>query len=241
MSTFTKITATELKLLLREPASWLLVLLMPVVLVAVFGVISSPRTNTSSVVTYFPAMALALGISQLALNLLPTTLANYREHGILRRMATTPVHPGKLLGAQLAVSALMALVSLALVLLVGSLGFGFPLPRQPLGFALAFLLGTSALFAIALVIAAVAPTTRVATGIGVGVFFLSILLGGVSFPAEIMPGFMNTLSGYLPIGASMQALRASWGGEWPETVPLLVLGALTVVCSGIAARMFRWE
>lgn len=236
-----KISFLELKLLLRDPASWLLVILLPVALVTVFGMMSDPRTNTNPIVTYFPAMAMSLGIAQLGLNLLPAALASYREHGILRRMRTTPVHPSRLLGAQVIVSLFMALLALVLVLLVGSVGLGFPLPKEPLAFVVSFLLGTGSLFAVGLCVAAIATTGRVASGIGAGVFFLSIVFGGVFMPAEVTPKFLITIGTYLPMGASMQALRASWAGAWPETLPLLAMGGLIVVFGAIAAKTFRWE
>ncbi|GAA2802304.1 ABC transporter permease [Crossiella cryophila] len=241
MHVLRKLFVVELKLLLREPAAWLLVLMLPLALVTMFGLTASPRTNTNPIVTYFPAMALSLGVAQLALTLLPGALATYRENGILRRMASTPVHPSRLLGAQLAVSLLMALTALAMVLVVGSFVLGFPLPKEPLGFALAFLLGTGALFAVGLCVAAVAPSGRVASGIGAGVFFLLIIFGGVFMPAEVTPKFMTTIGSYLPIGASMQAMRASWAGEWPDTLPLVAMAGLIVVFGAVAARTFRWE
>src|SRR6185312_5164559 len=87
------LTATELKLFLRDPASTIITLALPVALVVVFGMIAHPATNDDPVLTYFPTMALSLGLAQLALNLTPTTLAGYREKGILRRMSTTPMPP----------------------------------------------------------------------------------------------------------------------------------------------------
>ena len=48
---------------------------------------------------YVP-IAIALVLVMLSLNLLLATLATYRERGILRRLATTPVGPIALLAAR---------------------------------------------------------------------------------------------------------------------------------------------
>ncbi|MFF5212944.1 ABC transporter permease [Streptosporangium sp. NPDC000396] len=237
----TKITLTELRLFLRDPATSLIVLALPAALVALFGVITHPAKGGDPIETYFPAMALSLGLAQLALNLMPTTLAGYREKGILRRMSTTPVHPRRLLGAQLAVSALLSVTALVLVVLVATIVFGFDPPRHPAGFAAAFLLGTPALLAVGLFVAAVAPSARAATGIGVGLFFVSLAFGGVFMPAETLPGFLVAIGDYTPLGAFMQALRAGWSGTWPQALHLAVLAGVTAVFGALAVRMFRWE
>lgn len=241
MSSGTTITFTELKLFLRDPASTIVTVALPVAIVVVFGVIAPPGGATDPIMTYFPTMALALGLAQLALNLTPTTLAGYREKGILRRMSTTPVHPARMLTAQLLIGLGLAVVAAVLVTVVGHFGFQFDLPRHVPGFLVAFLLGCTALFSVGLLVAAVAPTARVATGVGVGLFFVSLVFGGVFMPAENMPAFLVRIGDFTPLGATMQALRDSWGGTMPEPMHLVVLGGCTVVAGLAAARLFRWE
>ncbi|ALG07149.1 ABC transporter permease [Kibdelosporangium phytohabitans] len=235
------LTFTELKLFLRDPASTIVTIALPIAIVAVFGVIAKPGGDQDPIMTYFPTMALALGLAQLALNLTPTTLAGYREKGILRRMSTTPMNPARLLTAQLLISIGLAVVAAVLVILVGHLGFKFTVPQNLGGFAAAFVLGCTALFAVGLLVAAIAPSARVATGVGVGLFFASLVFGGVFMPAESLPPFLVHVGDYTPLGAAMQSLRASWGGTMPETLHLGVLGAYTVVAGFAAARLFRWE
>ena len=87
----------------------------------------------------------------------------YREKGVLRRLSTTPASPRSLLIAQLAVNMGVAVVSLVVLIVVGNLVLQIPLPKDLIGFAVAFLLGMSALFALGLLVAAVAPTAGIAT------------------------------------------------------------------------------
>ncbi|GAB3873378.1 ABC transporter permease [Kibdelosporangium lantanae] len=232
---------TELKLFLRDPASIIVTVALPVAIVVVFGVIAHPGAGDDPILTYFPTMALSLGLAQLALNLTPTTLAAYREKGVLRRMSTTPTPPSRVLLAQLTISLALAFVAVVLVILVGHFGFRFSLPHQAGGFVLAILLSSTALFAVGLLVAAVAPTARVATGVGVGLFFVSLVFGGIFMPAETLPPFIVHVGDYTPLGAAMRSLRASWGGTMPETSHLAVLGGYTLVAGALAARLFRWE
>ncbi len=109
----------------------------------------------------------------LGVNLLPARLVKYREKGVLRRLSTTPANPRSLLIAQLIVNMGAAVVGLVVLIVVGNLVLQIPLPQDPIGFAAAFLLGMSALFALGLLVAAVAPTTGIATALFIPLFAAS--------------------------------------------------------------------
>ena len=64
--------------------------------------------------------------------------------------------------------------------------FGVPLPGHPVGYVVAFLLGMTSLFAIGLLVAAVAPSSRVATAVAIPMFFVVMFLGGVYLP-RVLP------------------------------------------------------
>lgn len=241
MSAFGRLARTELRLFLRDPAATLAALVLPAAFMALFGVVFGAEADDPRLAGFFPAAALIMGTAQLAVNLTPATLAGYREKGILRRMATTPVHPARLLAAQLAVSALLAAGCLVAVLAVGRLAFGFPLPAAAAPFLVSFTLSTLALLAVGLLIAAVAPTARAATALGVAVFFGCLAVGGVFVPAESLPEFMAAIGGHTPVGAGMDALRDSWTGAWPRPRALLVPAAYVLIATPLAARVFRWE
>ena len=60
------------------------------------------------------------------------------------------------------------------------------MPASPGWFVIAFTLGAAALFAVGLVIAAVAPTARAANAIGMLVFFPSLFLPGAWLPKHLV-------------------------------------------------------
>ncbi|MCE7006527.1 hypothetical protein LWC34_27395 [Kibdelosporangium philippinense] len=53
------LTMTELKLFLRDPASTIVTIALPVAIVVVFGVIAQPNGDKDPIMTYFPTMALS--------------------------------------------------------------------------------------------------------------------------------------------------------------------------------------
>ena len=187
---------------------------------------------------FAPSMVV-MTLAILGVNLLPARLVKYREKGVLRRLSTTPASPRSLLIAQLVVNMGVAVVSLAVLLVVGNLVFQIPLPKDPIGFAVAFLLGMSALFALGLLVAAVAPSAGIASALFVPLFALVMLLGGVYLPRTMLPELLIRIGDYTPPG--VQALLDAWQGTSPQPAQLAAMALITVVAGTVAARRFRWE
>jgi ABC-2 type transport system permease protein len=183
-----------------------------------------------------------MGLGVLAFSLMATEIATYREKGILRRLAVTPVSPYGLLGAQLVVNLIIAVIAVITVMLVGR-AFGFPLPEDGVGFAAVVVLGLAALLSVGLFIASVAPATRVATGMGVSFYFLNLIVGGIIIPrVELSPGSaLARIGDFVPLGAFLQGLQESWGGTSPHPIYLIVLAVWAVGLGTISVRAFRWE
>jgi ABC-2 type transport system permease protein len=246
VNVFAKLTLTELRLLLREPLPAFFSLLFPSILVVILGSIPdfrepSPDLGGSRMIDLYVGIAITLTLATLGLQFAPAVLAQYREKGILRRLATTPVSPLVLLGAQLAASLATAVVSGALVLAVGRIVFDVPLPPQFAGFVLAYVLAALGVFAIGLSIAAVAPTGKAANAVGTLLFFPSMFFAGLWTPREVMPKVLQTIGDFTPLGAGERALHEAMTGHWPSLLSATVLVGYLLVFGLGAARLFRWS
>jgi ABC-2 type transport system permease protein len=146
-----------------------------------------------------------------------------------------------LLIAQVAVNLAMALVALALVLGIGAAWLGMAMPASVGWFVVAFVLGAAALFAVGLVIAAVAPTARAANAIGMLAFFPSLFLAGAWLPKNQMPELLSRIGDLSPLGAFREAVQDAWVGTTPDPVHLVALAVVAVVAGVAAAKLFRWE
>jgi len=239
----TALLKTETKLLLREPLLLFWGVLFPLVLLTVMGLAGDKPDpdlgGLTLVQTYVPVL-IAFTFTILGVSALPTALATYRERGVLKRLATTPVRPSRLLGAQLTTSAAMAAATAVLILLLARVAFDVPLPREAPAFLVAVVLAAAALLGIGLLIAALAPRARIAGAIGTMLFFPLMFFAGLWIPLPVMPELLRRIGELTPLGAGVEALQEAAAGQWPELGHLAVLVAYIVVLSVGAARVFRW-
>jgi len=243
---FWKMVQSEAKLARRQPVGPALGLGMPVVLLVIFGSLPAFHKHYAKLggLTFFNVylpILLALVLAALALWSLPTPLASYREQGILRRLSTTPAPPPWVLGAQLALNAWQAVIALAVLMAVGIAAFGVEAPKSIIGLILMLLVSMAALFALGLLIAAIAPTGQAAGAIGSAIFFPMMFFAGLWVPRNEMPAALRGVSDFTPLGASVQGLQSSLFNGFPSVQPLLVLLAYAIVVAVLALRFFRWE
>lgn len=246
MTVFAKLTRNELRLFLREPLVVFFAVFFPTVLVLILGSIPSfrradPALGGISLISLYVGLALIIAIAMLGLQFVSSTLALYRERGILRRMATTPVRPVTLLAAQLVSGLLIAIVSGVIVTAVGRLVYGATLPKNLLAYLVAYLLSAAGVFSIGLFVAALAPTGKTANSIGTLLFFPSMFFAGLWTPREVMPRIVQRIGDYTPLGAGERALHEATLGHWPPALPVVVLVGYVAVFGFAAARLFRWE
>lgn len=246
MTGFSRLALVEARLFLREHAALLGVFGLPVALVIGFGLIpgfSDPQKNLSGQIgtEYIAGLGVAIVLASLGLTGVPMVIGQYRERGVLRRLAVTPVRPLTLLTADLTVWAASALLSVAMVIAVVRLAFHVPVPRAAGWFVLAVLLGIASLFAVGLLAASVAPTARAAAGIGWLLFFPNMFLAGIYFPTEEMSATMRQVGNFTPLGSALHAVRDSWMGIDPRPEYLGIMAAWALVAGVLSARFFRWE
>ncbi len=246
MRTLTRLTATESKLFLREPAAVFFALVFPPLLLVILGLVPSFREPSADlggarVIDLYTPIVITLALAMLALSGLPQLFATYREKGVLRRMATTPVRPAVLLGAQLLMCTAMAVLVMLVVLAIGRFGFDVTLPLQVPGYLLAYVLCVLAMLSIGLLVASLAPNGRAAGAIGSLLFFPMLFFAGLWAPRETMSAALRRISDFTPLGAGVQSLSDAAAGQWPQLLHVTVMLGWTVVAGGLAARYFRWE
>ncbi|MFG1736433.1 ABC transporter permease [Micromonospora chalcea] len=246
MSALFRLTATETRLFFREPMIVFFALGFPPLLLVIFGAIPAFREPDADLgglrtIDLYVLIIVALGLAMFALNSLCQLLATYREKGVLRRMRTTPVRPEAMLGAQLLMSTALSVVTMLVALAIGRLAFGVRLPRHVPAYLASYVLAAVTMFAIGLLVAALAPSGKSAGAVGTVLFFPVVFFAGLWLPRDSMPGVLRAISDFTPLGAGVQSLQDATAGQWPQMLPVAVMLGWTIVAGGLAARYFRWE
>ena len=243
-----QLIVVQFKLFYREPAAFFFTLVFPMLLLLVFGslfggqVIEDLPGNFKVVDAMVPAYT-ALIIGSSAFMGIPTNTASARETKVLRRFRATPISPLTYLAAEVVVFFAMTLVGMALLILVGVIVYDLRFGGFWLSVLGGFALCTGAFFAVGYVVASVSPTSRVASVVGMVLFFPQIFLSGVMYPTQLMPELMRQISQALPMTYAVELLQGLWFGfAWSEQWDsVAILGGMLVVGTALAVRTFRWE
>lgn len=231
----------ELLLTLRRGESVLITLIVPAVLLVFFASLGIAPPEYARPVDFLLPGMLALAVMSTGLVSLGIRTAYERSYGVLKRLGSTPLGRARLLGAKVLSVVAVASAEIALLLAIAALGYGWRPAGSFLWALLALVLGTAAFSSIGLLLAGAlrAETTLAAAN---GLYLLLLLLGGIVWPVERLPGPLSLVGLLLPSNALAEALRLSLGQQ--TVAPLAQLLALLLWCAGvlaIASRTFRWE
>lgn len=230
---------TELKLSLRSPDTMLFVLLMPVIIVGIMRLIS----ETNSSLTENLGAYLVIGVCAIGLMGLPLTLSEYRSRKILKKMQVTPATPGLLLGTQIMVQGLVAILSAFLVIFESVIIFGVNISGNPLSLILSWLIVLISIFSIGMIISSISKDVKQAGIICSIIYFPMLLLSGTTIPYSKFPEWMQSVGRILPLRQGIILMNGvlSGGGLMDYTPQILILLLISVIGIITSIKCFRWE
>jgi ABC-2 type transport system permease protein len=234
-------TALEVRMVLRNGEQLLLTVVIPVLVLVVFGnvAVMDLGTRTARVDFLVPGV-LALAVMSTAFTGLAIGTGFERRYGALKRLGASPLPRGALLGAKgLSVLTIEALQVLLLAVVAQTMGWD---PRGSwLAVLVLVLAGTAAFAALALLMAGTLRAEATLAGANL-VYLLFLVTGGIAVPLSKFPSSARPLLESLPAGALSQGLRIVLrdGGALPWHLVGVLLG-WAVVAGALAARTFKWE
>lgn len=233
-------TRVELLLTLRRGESVLLTFLIPVLLLGFFSVVDVLPTGTDDPVTFLFPGVLALAIMSTALVSVAIATGFERQMGVLKRLGATPLTRRQLVAAKTAAIAAIEVLQVVVLVVEGlALGFRFDGPQVAVAL-LAAVLATIAFAGLGLLMAGTLPalTTLAAAN---GVYLVLLLVSGMVFPLDELPGPVADVARLLPSTALAEVFGGALGGAEVPARALVILLVWAVAAPLAAARWFRWE
>ncbi|MFC0114771.1 ABC transporter permease [Kibdelosporangium aridum] len=248
---------TELKLFFRSKEQAIFTFAFPAGILAVLGSVFSQTYTDTGVESSHVLTASMVGAGIIATSFvnLSISVAVDREDGTLLRLRGTPMPAVSYFLGKIILVLVASLAEAVLVIGVGVLMFGMPLPTDPakwLTFAWVFVLAVVSCSLIGIFTASLAKSSQSASAVSnlpyVGLQFIS---GVYMNPITWLPAGMVTVASFFPIKWAAQGFRSVFlpdsmtkyemAGSWELGKTSLVLGAWCVAGLVLCLMTFRWS
>ena len=166
-------------------------------------------------------------------------LVREREAGTFEQLAVMPLRPSAIILGKIVPYFVLALVDMVAVTALGVWLFGVPFTGSIWLFALASLVFLFVVLGAGVLISSSSENTGQAIQMAILFVVPQVLLSGLIFPLEAMPGGVRWIGYVLPltwfreISQGVMLRAADLGSLW---LPLVVLAAMAVVVFGAATR-----
>ena len=232
---------SELRVIARNGEQLLVIIGIPTILLIFFSQVDVlPRGDQNAVDFLLPGI-LALAVMSTAMVSLGIATGFERSYGVLKRLGATPLGTQRLVLAKSLAVVLVEVVQLLVLVGVGLiLGWRGDLSAvAPVVGAV--LLGTLAFAGIGLTLAG---TLRGEVNLAAqnGLYLVLLLIGGIMFPLDSLPSWLQTPAELLPSSALADVMRGALtetslngGAAW------IVLAVWALVAPTAAAKLFRWQ
>ncbi len=231
----------ERRMFWRNPSAAFFGVLLPLLLLAIFGAVFSSRPRDLDVIV--PGIA-GLSIMSATFTSLAYNLTTLRERGILKRLRGTPLPPSAYLGGLAGNAVANAVLQLALVIVVGHVVFGVSWPTKWGALFVFAAVGVVCFASLGVALSHAIPNPESAPAYVNAVFLPQILIAGVFYDEKDAPQFIRDIAEVLPLKHLIDGLSGAMvhgEGLADHLIALLVLGLWTVVGVVIAIRGFSWE
>jgi ABC-2 type transport system permease protein len=233
-------TALETRMLLRNGEQLLLTVIIPSLLLLLFGTVDVIDTGAGTSVDFLAPGILALAVMSTAFTGQAIATGFERRYGVLKRLAASPLPRWALMAAKTG-SVLVTEVLQIVLLTVIAFALGWSPHGNPASVLLLLVLGTAAFSGLGLLMAGTLKAEATLAGANL-VFLLLLVGGGVIVPLTEFPDGVRSALELLPISALSGGLRdvLQHGAATPWR-DLGILAVWAVLGLGAAARWFRWE
>ena len=235
----------EQRLFFRSPDVIIFNLAMPSITFLIISLIAGNKAAGNQGLTFLQSSYAALstvGICCSAFMSIPIIIVDYRSQGVLKRMYCSPCSPARLLVCDTIASGIMAIISTLILTLIAIIFFGYTMTGNVMIYLGLWFLTMISMFSIGLTVASLCRTTKSMNIVTSLLYFPMLLFSGATIPAEIFPKGLRFFADILPLGVGINLLKSASIGQYENIIlPIIILSAITAICTFIAVKFFKWE
>jgi ABC-2 type transport system permease protein len=206
--------------------------------------VQSVATSNLDYMDFLVPGILAMTIMNSGMIGLSSAFVSYREKGILRRIKATPFPLSSFILARIVSQLIISVLQAIILIGVGILFVGLNLNGNLLYVFIMVTVGSLAFLSLGFVIASFARNQEAADSLSNAFSFPMLFLGGVFFPVDSAPKFLQPIMRLIPLRYLADGLRdlmvrnSTLPSEW---LNILIMVATAVIGFALAIRLFRWE
>jgi ABC-2 type transport system permease protein len=243
------VTRFQLRAYLRNRRARMFTLVIPLILLALLaGVFHGGETTVNGVKVdyrqFFVPSVIVFSLTLTTLAMLVASVVQQRELGILKRRRATPMPAWALILSQSLTVVLMAIGTVALLLIVGAVAFGvhFPLKGVP-ALVLGVLCGAAAFSGLGYALSTFADSADSAQPMIQLITFPLFFISGIWIPLSELPSALQAIAKVFPVEHVADLVHRAFVGSVPTGPVLLdfaILVGWAVLGAVIAAKRFVW-
>jgi ABC-2 type transport system permease protein len=243
------VTRFQLRAYLRNRRARMFTLVIPLILLALLaGVFHGGETTVNGVKVdyrqFFVPSVIVFSLTLTTLAMLVASVVQQRELGILKRRRATPMPAWALILSQSLTVVLMAIGTVALLLIVGAVAFGVHFPAKGVpALVLGVIVGAAAFCGLGYALSTFADSADTAQPMIQLITFPLFFISGIWIPLSELPSALQAIAKVFPVEHVADLVHRGYVGAvpfGPVALDVVVLLAWAVAGAAVAARRFVW-
>lgn len=237
----------------RDPQSVFFTVGMPLLYLFIFATIFGSGTTTMpgqagriTGTEFYVAGIIVIGVISATFMYLASELVLERESGNLKRLRSTPLPTAVFIAGYVATALLMAVLLSALVVALGRIAYGVPIPSTTMpAFVVTLLVGAASFSCLAFAFTLAIKQQRAANAMLTAVTLTLFFISGNFFSVEKAPAALTTIAKLFPVRHFNTAVITAFnphttgaGFQWGDIGVIALWGLVGLL---IAVRFFRWQ
>jgi ABC-2 type transport system permease protein len=237
----------------RDPQTVFFTVGLPLLYLFIFATIFGSQKNIMTGppgamkgTEFYVAGIIVIGVISAAFSNLASALVLERESGNLKRLRSTPLRTGVFIAGYVATALLIAILLAALVMALGRIAYGVPIPGATMpAFVVTVLVGAASFSCLAFAFTLAVKQQRAAQSMITAVVLTLFFISGNFFPVSKAPAALTTIANLFPVRHFNTAMWTAFnphttgmGFQWTDIGVIALWGLAGLL---IAVRFFQWK